>query len=149
MLPWKFRQLYEYFKAIRMKFIIVLVFLSTTLLAQSKKEITVGYLETYEKLPKIVFTLSSLAEYDKYLNTQYLTKTKLKASKTHHIIHTKEKQFKLKKYKDYGSEEGHSGYEFLGYYQKLKLFAVTENSNSERLYKYLKAKINLKNYSSL
>lgn len=112
---------------------IAFVFLSTNLLAQTKKEITVGYIETYEKLPKIVFTSSSLAEYDKYLNTKYIVKPKLKTSKTHHIINSKGKQFNLKKYKGYGGEESYSGYVFLGYYPKLKMFALTENSTAEHL----------------
>lgn len=116
-----------------MKLIIAFVFLSTSLLAQIKKEIAVGYVETYDKLPKIVFTPSSVAEYDKYANTKYLVKPKLKTSKTHHIINSKGKQFNLKKYKDYGGEESYSGYGFLGYYPKLKMFALTENSTAEHL----------------
>jgi hypothetical protein len=118
----------------RMKqLIIALVFLSTNLFAQNKKEITVGYFERYDKLPKLKFAPSSLAAYDKCQPAKQLISIKLKASKTHHIIQTKGKQFNLKKYKDYGGEEGHSGYDFLGYYPKLKLFAVIENATAEHL----------------
>jgi len=100
---------------------------------QEKKEITVGYVNAYEKHPKIVFSVSSKDEYDQYPNTKPLAKPKLKSSKTHHIITAKTKQFNLKKYKDYGAEEGYNGYEFLGYFTELKMYAITENSTAEHL----------------
>jgi hypothetical protein len=101
--------------------------------AQIKKEVVVGYPETYEKLPKLSFTASSFAEYDKCPAMIYFVKPKLKASKMHHIIPTKGKQFNLRKYKDYGGNDGFSGYEVLGFYPKLKMFAITENSTAEHL----------------
>jgi len=100
---------------------------------QNKKEITVGYVDVYEKHPKISFTISSQAEYDQYPNTKPLAKPKLKSSKTHHIITTKAKQFNLIKYKDYGAEEGYNGYEFLGHFPDLKMYAITQNTTAEHL----------------
>lgn len=108
-------------------------FCSLNATAQIKKEITVGYVAIYDQLPKIVFSPSSQAEYDQYLNTTYLSKPKLKSSKTHHIITTKGKQFNLKKYKNYGSEESYSGYEYVGYFANLKMYAVTEHTTAEHL----------------
>lgn len=118
------------FRKLMFFFLVFLAGLSS--FAQSKKEILVGYAETYEKLPKLAFTSSTLAEYDRCPDRTYIVKPKLKASKTHHVINTKGKQFNLKKYKNYGNE-GFSGYELLGYYPQLKMYAVTDNLTSEHL----------------
>ena len=101
--------------------------------AQVNKEVVVGYAETYEKLPKLSFTTSSLGEYDECPANIYMVKPKLKASKKHHIISTRGKQFNLIKYKDYGGNDGFRGYKFLGFYPRLKMFAITESSTAEHL----------------
>lgn len=101
--------------------------------AQIKKGVVVGYLETYEKLPKLSFATSSFEEYDQCPVIAHRIKPKLKASKTHHIIPTKGKQFRFRKYKDYGGNDGFSGYDFLGFYPQLKMYVITENSTAEHL----------------
>ncbi|WP_316819168.1 hypothetical protein [Pedobacter nyackensis] len=101
--------------------------------AQTKNEVAVGYPETYEKLPKLSFTTSSFREYDQCTTMVYMVKPKLRASKTHYVIPTKGKQFNFRKYKDYDGSDGFRGYEFLGFYPQLKMFAVTESSTAEHL----------------
>lgn len=100
---------------------------------QQKKVVSVGYLEAYDQLQKIKFEQSNQAEFDQIEPAKKVSKPLLKPSKTHHLIPTKEKLFQLKKYKDYGLAGGFSGYEYLGYYSNLKIYALSDNSTSENL----------------
>lgn len=99
--------------------------------AQFKKSIAVGYVENYEKQPKIKFTKSSKAEYEQCKKSSEPVKLKIKESKTNFILTTKAKSFKLKKTNS--EENNFDGYEYIGYYKKLKMYAFTENTMSDNL----------------
>lgn len=114
-------------------FSLTVLFCNLNATAQIKKEITVGYVATYDQLPKIAFSPSSQAAYDQYPITKSLAIPRLKPSKIYHIIISKARQFYLKKYKDYGGEERYSGYEYLGYFSNLKMYAVTEHTTAEHI----------------
>ncbi len=105
---------------------------SDTLAKSSKnKNIEIGYVQTYDSLPELQFDTISESEFKRYKNKRVLIKPQIKEKGNYFFIPTKEQKHAFKKYDDYG--EGHAGFEFVGYYPKLKLFALTENSSSEGL----------------
>lgn len=97
------------------------------------KKVDIGYYETYEKLPKLTFDTISEKEFSSIEPQKYLETLKAEQNKNFFFIQTSIKNHKFKKYKDYGGTESWSGFEYLGYYPDLKLFAITENSTSENL----------------
>lgn len=111
--------------------IILSVFCCGSAKAQFKKSVAVGYVENYEKQPKIKFTKSSKAEYEQCKKSSEPVKLKIKESKTHFTLSTKAKSFNLKKTNS--EENDFDGYEYIGYYKKLKMYAFTENSMSDNL----------------
>jgi hypothetical protein len=92
-----------------------------------------GYMDTYDRLPKLQFDTISESEFNNKRDKFTLLKPALKSKGNYFFISTNEQQHKFKKYNDYGDDKGYNGYEYVGYYPKLKLFALTENSSSEGL----------------
>ena len=101
--------------------------------SDTANKVSLGDYEEYEKLPKLIVDSISESEFNQLKTTKYLEKINPEQSGNFFYIQTERKKHKFKKYKDYGGEESWSGYELLGYYTNLKLFAVTENSTSESL----------------
>lgn len=99
----------------------------------SIKKIDVGYYERYQKLPKLTFEAVAEKEFLALVEKEYLQMVKPEQNDQFFFIQTALKKHRFKKYRDYGGEEGMSGYEFLGYYPDFKLFAITENSTAENL----------------
>jgi hypothetical protein len=97
------------------------------------KHISVGLTEKYEKLPKLKFVAISKTEFEKHQSDSFLEKPKMEKKGNYFFVTTQIQKHKFKKYKDWGGEESWSGTEFLGYYPKLKLYAMTSNSTSESL----------------
>lgn len=91
--------------------------------------IELGYVETYEKLPKLAFNKITETEFNSYTTENFLITPKFKQNKNYFYIKTKTKNYKFKKDKNNSG----NGSEFLGYYPKLKLFALTNNSTTEGL----------------
>lgn len=96
-------------------------------------KVDVGYADTFEKLPKLVVDTISETEFNQLQTKNFLEKVKTKQNGNFFYIQTEHTKHKFKKYKDYGGEESWNGYDLLGYYSKLKLFALTENSTAESL----------------
>lgn len=97
------------------------------------KNILVGYYDNYEKLPKLLFDSISEAEFNQLKTTKFLSKPKTKQKGNEFYIETAIRTHTFKKYKDYGEPKNWCGYELLGYYPALKLFALTENSTAEHM----------------
>lgn len=110
---------------------ILMAFCCGSAKAQLKKSIAVGYVENYEKQPKIKFTKSSKAEYEQCKKSSEPVKLKIKESKADFTLSTKVKPFKLKKTNNEAND--FNGYEYIGYYRKLKMYAFTENSMADNL----------------
>ena len=111
--------------------IILLVFCCGGAKAQLPKSIAVGYVENFEKQPKIKFVKSSKAEYEQCEKSADPVKIKIKESKADFNLSTKSKTFKLKKTNN--EENDFDGYEYIGYYKMLKMWAFTENTMSDNL----------------
>ena len=109
----------------------VLVTFSITASAQKTKNISIGYLENYEKLPRISFQQTTEEEYDQYKIAGKPDSLKISETETHFTLTTKVKKIKLKK--PNGALNDFNGYEYLGYYPKLKMYAITDNSTAENL----------------
>lgn len=97
------------------------------------KTITIGYYDSYKKLPKLVFDSISEVEFNELKTRTSLSKIKPKQKRNEFYIETAIRTHTFKKYKNYGEPENWSGYELKGYYPRLKLFALTENSTAEHL----------------
>ncbi|MVN23519.1 hypothetical protein [Mucilaginibacter arboris] len=97
----------------------------------TSKNIEVGYSDTYEKLPTLVFDTLSESEFNTLKPAKGINKIDTKQNESFFFIQTALKKHKFKKFKDYGGNEGWSGYDLIGYYPKLKLFAITEISTSD------------------
>lgn len=71
------------------KFFLVSLFLtifSITASAQKSKNISIGYLENYEKLPKIKFKQTTEEEYNKYKIANKPESLKIKETETHFTV---------------------------------------------------------------
>ena len=75
----------------------ILMTFSITVNAQKTKNIAVGYLETYEKLPKIKLAQTTEEKYNKYKIAGKPDPLKIKETETHFTLSTKIKNIKLKK----------------------------------------------------
>ena len=99
----------------------------------SSKKIDIGYYDTYEKLPKLIFETISEIEFLSLEQKKFIQTLKPEQNKDFFYVQTDLKRHKFKKYKDYGGKESWSGFKYLGYYPTTKLFAITESSTSESL----------------
>lgn len=102
-------------------------------IADTTKKITIGYSDTYEKLPKLVIDTISEKEFDQLKDKKYLEKVNIQEIGNFFYIQTEHTKHKFKKYKDYGGEDSWSGFDLLGYYSQLKLFAITDSSTAEHM----------------
>lgn len=117
----------------RVSLFIVLFLASLSVFSQQKNEVSIGYIDTYEKLPKISFQKTTAAEYEQYKPGKTPVKLKLKETKSSFQIIAKGKPYWLKKYNPQGSADGFRGFEFFGYFPKLKMYVLTSNATSEHI----------------
>lgn len=97
------------------------------------KIVELGYNDTYDKLPKLTFDQISEAEFNSFHSKNFIQKLKIEEKDNSFFIQTSIQKHTFKKYTDYGGDESWSGYEFLGYYPALKLYALTKNATSEHI----------------
>lgn len=109
----------------------ILMVFSMRVVAQLGKSNEVGYIAKFAKLPKIKFTQSSAAEYDLCKTANGLEKVKIQQSKTHFTLPVKNRKISLKKTNQ--EQNDFDGYEYFGYYSRLKMYAITENTMSDNL----------------
>lgn len=117
----------------RLNLLTLLFLVSFTAFSQKKNEVSIGYTETYEKLPKITFQKSTAAEYKQYKSGEGPVQLKLKETRSHFQIRTKGQPYWFKKYTSQASGDGFRGFEFFGYFPKLKMYVLTSNSTAEHL----------------
>lgn len=121
-------------------FLSCLIIFSLTIFAQknvnqASKKIEIGYLNTFEKLPKLKFTKINENEFLRYKPARKLIKQKIEETKTRFYLDIKSKRTEFKKEinKEYGNRNGTSWFEYIGFYPALKLYAITSNSVTENL----------------
>lgn len=117
----------------RVNLMILLFLTSFAAFSQQKNEVSIGYVDTYEKLPKISFQKTTAAEYERYEQDKTLAKPKLKETKSQFQIIAKGKPYWLKKYDSQAGSDGFRGFEFFGYFPKLKMYVLTSNATSEHI----------------
>lgn len=111
----------------------LLLLLSLNSFSQAKNQVNVGYMENYEKLPKISFEKTTALVYEQYNQGKMQPKIKLKERKSKFLITVKGKPYWLKKYDPDSGQDGFKGYEFMNYFPKLNMYALTSNSTAEHL----------------
>lgn len=109
----------------------ILMGLSIPAVAQLGKSNDVGYIAKFAKLPKIKLAQSSATEYNLCKTANGPVKIKIQQSDTHFVLPAKNRKISLKKTNQ--EQNDFNGYEYLGYYPALKLYAITENSMSDNL----------------
>jgi hypothetical protein len=97
------------------------------------KKVAIGYYETYEKLPKLTFDTITEKEFLSIKQKKFIQSLKPLQDNNFFYVETAIQKHKFKQYKDYGGKENWSGFEYLGYYHNLKLYAITENSTDESM----------------
>ncbi len=96
--------------------------------------ITIGYYEDFEQKLKLKFDSVSEFEYKKIDNhILFFKKSNFKQDKNYIYLEINQQLEKFKVYKNYGAKESWSGHDFIGFYGKLNLFALTNASVSESL----------------
>ncbi len=100
--------------------------------AQQPKTVTLGYADTFEKLPKIVFEKIAAADYEKYHDKQYLSHPQFKVTKTQLLIPTKAGLVKLKTYKA-DDQAAFKGTAYRGYLPQLKMHVLTSYHTAEHI----------------
>ncbi|RQO69506.1 hypothetical protein DBR43_15630 [Pedobacter sp. KBW06] len=117
----------------RVHLLILLLFASFASFSQERNKVSIGYIETYEKLPEIRLQKTSAAEYEQHKPGKTLVKLKLKETKSQFQIRAKGKQYWFKKYDPQASGDGFKGFGFFGYFPKLKMYVLSSNATSEHL----------------
>lgn len=102
-------------------------------IVENDKIIEIGYVETFEKLPKLVFESISEKDFNKIKSNIFIEKYKADEKENHFFVKTDHKTFSFKKYNYYKEDDSHNGFELLGFYKNLNLFALTDNTSSEGL----------------
>lgn len=96
------------------------------IITDSSKIVKIGYYDTYEKLPKLAFTEILESEFNMLQPENHFEEIKAEEKEDFIFVRTSVQTHKFKKYRDYGGEESWSGYELLGYYSALDMFALTK-----------------------
>ncbi len=99
----------------------------------SNKVVDIGLFEKYELLPKLNFQKTTKEEFYTIKNKCEFVPFLPKYDKDSFFINCKNAQYKFKQYKYYKENNGWCGYEPLAYYPHLKLYAITDNVNSDNL----------------
>lgn len=102
-------------------------------IVENDKIIEIGYVETFDKLPKLVFDSISEIDFNKIKSNKFIEKYKAEEKGNFFFIKTESKIYQFKKYQNYGGEDSWNGNELFGYYPSLNLFAISKNSTSEGL----------------
>lgn len=109
----------------------MLVLIVSKLKGQLINNNDIGYVEDYQKLPRINFVKSNVVEYEQCKSLNQFVIPKIKQSKTNFYLQTNTGQIKFKK--TLPDKKDFNGYEFLGYYPQLNMYAITENIMSDEL----------------
>ena len=93
----------------------------------SQKNIKVGEMRVYENLPNLKFSKITKNQFDKAQSKQKNILPKIRKNDSFLFIKTKSENLKFKVYKDYKENGSWSGSEYVGYYPKLKFYAIQTN----------------------
>ena len=91
----------------------------------------IGYSDKFDMLPKLVFDSISETEFGTLQEQTFISKIKTEQKEGNFFIKTNAAKHKFEQYRDYGGNKSWNGYELLGYYTKLKLFAINQQTTSE------------------
>lgn len=98
-----------------------------------KKDIEIGYADTYEKLPQLIFEEISENEFLSLSDASPPHPIVPEQNQDFFYIHTASKKHRFPKYRDYGDNKGWSGFEYVGYYPDCRLFAIRQHWESDNL----------------
>lgn len=97
-------------------------------------KINIGFYEDFEQKLKLKFDSVPELEFKKHDNNKlFFKESNFKKDRSYIYLEINQQTEKFKVYKNYGAKESWSGHEFIGFYDKLNLFALTNASVSESL----------------
>ena len=117
-----------------MKLILIFLFSITLVYGQSNQDLTVGYGDRYDSLPKLEFHAATVEDYGKALSADNVINRTPKFERKNIVIPTGNGKLKLKKYHSSpGQGDGFMGWEYKGYFQQLKMHILVSNHVAESL----------------
>lgn len=100
--------------------------------AQGKKEVTLGYMDRYDSLPKLSFEKITAQQYEKYAEQKYLSHPKIKESKSHWFVPTQLGPIQLQKYQA-NRKTSFKGVQYLGYLPQLHMYVAESTHTAEHI----------------
>lgn len=102
-----------------------------TTVTDSARQINIGYNDNFKTLPALVFDTISETEFNTLKTGSWFSKINPEKEGDHFFVQTSLARHQFKTYKNYGGDDSWNGNELVGYYPKLKLYAITEQSTAE------------------
>ncbi|MNH04699.1 hypothetical protein D3C87_622480 [compost metagenome] len=117
-----------------MKLIFIILFSISLVYGQSDKNLTVGYGDRYDSLPKINFKTAAAENYEKAFSSNSIVNITPAIEKKNFVIPIGKGKLKFKKYdSSAGQGDGFRGWEYNGYFPQLKMHILVSHSVAESL----------------
>ncbi|MGE8427359.1 MAG: hypothetical protein ACN6O7_05760 [Sphingobacterium sp.] len=116
-----------------MKLILIFLFSLNLVYGQSRPNLTVGYGDRYDSLPKLVINAATLEDYRKAFSSNIVNKTPA-VERKNLMIPTGRGRLKFRKYSFSADQgDGFKGWEYRGYLPQLKMHILVSNHVAESL----------------
>ncbi|MGE8290065.1 MAG: hypothetical protein ACN6ON_00235 [Sphingobacterium sp.] len=117
-----------------MKLIFIILFSISLVYGQSNKNLTVGYGDRYDSLPKLNFNAATGENYENAFSANSIVNINPAVEKKNLVIPTGKGKLKFKKYDSSpGQGDGFRGWEYNGYFPKLKMHILVSHHVGESL----------------
>ena len=114
--------------------IIIILFSISLVYGQSNKNLTVGYGDRYDSLPKLKFKTAAAENYEKVFSANTIVNIGPAVEKKNLVISTGKGKLKFKKYdSSSGQGDGFRGWEYNGYFPQLKMHILVSHHVAESL----------------
>ncbi|RKF37356.1 hypothetical protein BCY89_06910 [Sphingobacterium siyangense] len=117
-----------------MKLMLIFLFSINLVYGQSIPNLTVGYGDRYDSLPKLVFNTATIEDYRKAISSNNIVNKTPTVEGKNLLIQTGKGELKFKKYSFSADQgDGFRGWEYKGYLRQLKMHILVSNHVSESL----------------
>ena len=117
-----------------MKIALIILFSLSLVYGQSKQDVTVGYGDRYDSLPKLKFYIATADDYNEAFSNSSTSNRTFTFEKKNLVVPTGKGNLKFKKYdSSLGQGDGFRGWEYKGYLPQLKTHILISNHVAESL----------------
>ncbi|GAA0884921.1 hypothetical protein GCM10009120_35190 [Sphingobacterium siyangense subsp. cladoniae] len=117
-----------------MKLMLIFLFSINLVYSQSIPNLTVGYGDRYDILPKLVFNTATIEDYHKAFSSNHIVNKTPAVERKNLVIPTGKGKLKFKKYSFSADQgDGFRGWEYKGYLPQLKMHILVSDHVSESL----------------